>query len=163
MPVGALGGRSEIMSFLAPEGSVYQAGTLSGNPLAMAAGLSTLEAISVPGFYEGLSATASALIQALEDVTQQLDINLCASSIGGMFGFCFSTKKQVWNYADVAASNESLFKRFYHGMLHEGIYFAPSMYEAGFVSAAHTMMDINATQCSAEKVLAELKQRGLCC
>ncbi len=156
MPVGALGGRSEIMSFLAPEGPVYQAGTLSGNPLAMAAGLATLEELSAPGFYESLSQTTNALVTALREVTEQFNIPLCADAIGGMFGYCFNEREQVFNYMDVAASDEVLFKQFYHGMLDNGVYFAPSMYEAGFVSSAHTHEDIVETQVAAERVLAEL-------
>lgn len=156
MPVGALGGKAEIMSYLAPEGPVYQAGTLSGNPLAMAAGLATLEAISTAGFYERLGATTADLVQALKEVANQLQIPFCASSLGGMFGFCFNEKDEVWNYADIASSNEALFKKFYHGMLDEGVYFAPSMYEAGFVSSVHTAKEIEATQVAADKVLKRI-------
>ncbi len=156
MPVGALGGRQEIMSFLAPEGPVYQAGTLSGNPLAMAAGLATLIEIEKPGFYTELSTTTNGLIQALSEVAESMNIPLFTASLGGMFGFCFSDKKQISNYQDIASSDEVLFKKFYHGMLDEGIYFAPSMYEAGFVSSAHGQEEINKTQEAAEKVLKKL-------
>lgn len=157
MPVGALGGRSEIMSFLAPEGPVYQAGTLSGNPLAMAAGLATLNEIEKPDFFSNLTNTTQSLTKALSDVAQTMNIPLFSTSLGGMFGFCFTDKTQVNNYADIASSDESLFKKFYHGMLHEGVYFAPSMYEAGFVSCAHTNKEIMQTQQAAEKVLAAIK------
>lgn len=157
MPVGALGGKAEIMSFLAPEGPVYQAGTLSGNPLAMAAGLATLDEIEKPGFFADLNKTASALIQALSSVAEALNIPLFTASLGGMFGFCFTDKKSVANYADIAASNELLFKKFYHGMLESGVYFAPSMYEAGFVSSAHSEVEIKKTEHAAEKVLSQLK------
>ena len=153
MPVGALGGRLDIMSCLAPEGPVYQAGTLSGNPLAMAAGLATLNEIEKPGFYEHLSSMSGALVTALAEVTEFLNIPFCGSSLGGMFGFCFNEKAEVHDYADVASSNEVLFKRFFHGMLQEGVYFAPSMYEAGFVSSAHQKEDIRLTQRAAEAVL----------
>ncbi len=154
MPVGALGGKAEIMSCLAPEGPVYQAGTLSGNPLAMAAGLATLNEIEKPGFYEHLALTSSALIKALSEVTYSLQIPFCGASLGGMFGFCFNARPQVLDYADVAASDEALFKRFFHGMLQKGVYFAPSMYEAGFVSSAHHHEEVRLTQAAAESVLA---------
>ena len=155
MPVGALGGKAEIMSCLAPEGAVYQAGTLSGNPLAMAAGLATLTEIEKPGFYQNLSGLSSSLITALTDVANALHVPFCGASLGGMFGFCFNTKQQVIDYADVAASDEPLFKRFYHGMLNKGVYFAPSMYEAGFISSAHQPEEIRLTQVAAESVLVD--------
>ncbi len=160
MPVGAIGGGSEIMSCLAPQGPVYQAGTLSGNPLAMAAGLATLNEIEKPGFFAGLNKTTQSLTKALSLVAQSLDIPLLTASLGGMFGFCFTNQSQICDYKDVAASNEPLFKAFYHGMLDEGIYFAPSMYEAGFVSGAHVEADIQKTQKAAEKVLNQLKKGG---
>lgn len=155
MPVGAIGGRAEIMSCLAPQGSVYQAGTLSGNPLAMAAGLATLTQIEQAGFYENLSRTTSALVSSLKSVANARNIPFCASSLGGMFGFCFTDKEQVWSYSDIAASDEALFKRFYHGMLKKGVYFAPSLYEAGFVSAAHQQEEIQLTAEAAEEVLSQ--------
>jgi glutamate-1-semialdehyde 2,1-aminomutase len=157
MPVGAIGGKREIMSHLAPEGSVYQAGTLSGNPLAMAAGLATLEEISAPGFHSNLSHTANALIQGLAEVTEILKVPYSGASLGGMFGFCFTEKYPIENYADVASGDEALFRAFYHGMLNEGVYFAPSMYEAGFVSSMHTSKEIQKTQEAAEKVLRGLR------
>jgi len=156
MPVGAIGGKREIMSFLAPEGSVYQAGTLSGNPLAMAAGLATLAEIEQPGFYDKLAATTKSLILALSDVTESLHIPFFTASLGGMFGFCFNDQKQVSNFHDVASSDEALFKQFYHGMLDEGVYFAPSMYEAGFVSIEHTQHEIQHTQTAADRVLRRI-------
>lgn len=159
MPVGALGGSAEIMSCLAPEGPVYQAGTLSGNPLAMAAGLATLQEVEKPGFYQHLGMVSDALITALSDVAHSLHIPFFGASLGGMFGFCFNEKRQVMNYADVASSDETLFKRFFHGMLNKGVYFAPSMYEAGFVSAAHQLEEVRLTQVAAESVLVDcLKQ-----
>lgn len=157
MPVGAIGGRSEIMSYLAPEGPVYQAGTLSGNPLAMAAGLATLSEIEKPGFFDVLSDTTQTLIQALTAVAEALSIPLFTASLGGMFGFCFTERKHITDYADIAASDEVLFKKFYHAMLEKGIYFAPSMYEAGFVSSAHGKQEIHKTQEAAEQVLSSLK------
>lgn len=154
MPVGALGGRADIMAYLAPEGPVYQAGTLSGNPLAMAAGLATLTEVEQSGFYEQLATTSAALIQALKNVTAKLNIPFHGTAIGGMFGFCFTDAIEIANYNDVAAANEDLFKRFYHGMLQEGVYFAPSMFEAGFVSSAHQPQHINFTTMAAERVLS---------
>lgn len=158
MPVGALGGSSEIMSFLAPEGPVYQAGTLSGNPLAMAAGLATLTEIEKPGFFAQLSQTTQILTHALASVAETLNIPFFTASLGGMFGFCFTDKIRIADYADVAASDEVLFKKFYHGMLGKGIYFAPSMYEAGFVSSAHGEKEISKTQMAAEEILGQLKK-----
>lgn len=157
MPVGAIAGKASIMSHLAPEGPVYQAGTLSGNPLAMAAGLATLTEIASPGFYEDLSDKTALLVSGLADIAESLDIPFNYAYLGGMFGFCFNSKKQVHNYADVAASDENIFKQFFHGMLQKGIYLAPSMYEAGFVSAAHQFEDINLTHQAAELVLATVK------
>jgi glutamate-1-semialdehyde 2,1-aminomutase len=156
MPVGALGGKAAIMSHLAPEGPVYQAGTLSGNPLAMAAGLATLIEVEKPGFYETLSASTKILVAGLADIASSYNIPFNCASLGGMFGFCFNDKKEVFDYADVASSNETLFKQFFHGMLQKGIYFAPSMYEAGFVSAAHQNEEIKTTHDAAESVLASL-------
>lgn len=157
MPVGALGGNAEIMSYLAPEGPVYQAGTLSGNPLAMAAGLATLSEIEKPGFFECLVKTTKSLINALSEVAEAAHVPFCASSAGGMFGFCFNDKKAVFDYADIASSNEVFFKEFFHGMLRKGVYFAPSMYEAGFVSIAHGEQEINKTRDAAEQVFKEIK------
>lgn len=156
MPVGALGGKAEIMNKLAPEGPVYQAGTLSGNPLAMAAGLATLTEIEKPGFFEQLSKKSQQLINSLQAVCHALNKPFWGNSLGGMFGFCFNECREIKSYADVAASDEGLFKAFYHGMLKEGVYFAPSMFEAGFISAAHSIKDIELTQQAAEKVLSQL-------
>jgi glutamate-1-semialdehyde 2,1-aminomutase len=153
MPVGALGGKAEIMAYLAPEGPVYQAGTLSGNPLAMAAGLATLTEIEKPGFFEALSDTTQKLTQALSSVAQAVNIPFFSASLGGMFGFCFTEKTQIEDYADIAMSDEALFKKFFHGMLNKGFYFAPSMYEAGFVSSAHGIKEIRLTEEAAEEVL----------
>ncbi|WED44368.1 glutamate-1-semialdehyde 2,1-aminomutase [Legionella cardiaca] len=156
MPVGAIGGKSVIMSHLAPEGAVYQAGTLSGNPLAMAAGLATLTEIEKPGFYETLGQNTAMMISSLAEVVASFKIPFCYDSLGGMFGFCFNTKKQVFDYNDVASSDEVLFKQFFHGMLQQGVYFAPSMYEAGFVSSAHQKEEIRMTVAAAESVLANI-------
>lgn len=138
MPVGAIGGRHDVMNYLAPEGPVYQAGTLSGNPLAMAAGLATLNAISAPGFHDALGNVTGMLAEGLKDAAARAGVAMCTSSRGGMFGFCFTTLPRVTCQQDVASSDEAFFRRFYHGMLDEGVYLAPSMFEAGFVSSAHT-------------------------
>lgn len=156
MPVGAIGGRADIMSCLAPEGPIYQAGTLSGNPLAMAAGLATLSEIEKPGFFEQLSATTKQLTQALTTVANNLNIPLFTASLGGMFGFCFTDKTEIADYADIASSDEMVFKKFFHGMLNQGVYFAPSMYEAGFVSSAHSEHEIQKSQQAAEIVLSQI-------
>ncbi|HAT1866452.1 glutamate-1-semialdehyde 2,1-aminomutase [Legionella pneumophila] len=157
MPVGALGGKREIMSFLAPEGPVYQAGTLSGNPLAMAAGLATLNEIEKVNFFENLSNTTNKLTKALAAAAENANIPFFTASLGGMFGFCFTDKNNVENYLDVASSDEVLFKKFFHAMLTRGVYFAPSMYEAGFVSSAHGDLEIEKTYDTAELVLNQLK------
>lgn len=157
MPVGALGGSAEIMSCLAPEGPVYQAGTLSGNPLAMAAGLATLNEIEKPDFFYNLSKTTNNLLNALAEAARATNTPLFTASLGGMFGFCFTDKSHINDYSDIAASDELLFKKFFHGMLDNGIYFAPSMYEAGFVSSAHSDQEIHKTQNAAERVLNQIK------
>ncbi len=157
MPVGALGGKAEIMSFLAPEGPVYQAGTLSGNPLAMAAGLATLSEVEKPDFYPNLNLHSAKLIQALKQAAEASAVPFWGDFQGGMFGFCFNDKTTIKNYNDVASSDENLFRKFYHGMLAKGIYFAPSMYEAGFISAAHQQAEIDKTASAAHEVFA----RGL--
>ena len=156
MPVGALGGKSEIMDYLAPVGPVYQAGTLSGNPLAMAAGLATLTELEKPGVYKGLSDTTSQLVQALKEVMISLDVPFWANSMGGMFGFCFNSKHEIHNYADVASSNDKRFNAFFHGMLEQGVYFAPSMFEAGFVSTAHGAAEITKTKKAAKVVMRKI-------
>lgn len=155
MPVGALGGKAIIMSHLAPEGPVYQAGTLSGNPLAMAAGLATLMELEKPGFYQQLADKNRFLLDGLSEIANELSIPFCSAFLGGMFGFCFNDKQQVRNFNDVASSDEALFKRFYHGMLHKGVYFAPSMYEAGFISNAHQHDEMRLTHQAAREVLAD--------
>lgn len=156
MPVGALGGKAEIMDFLAPIGPVYQAGTLSGNPLAMAAGLATIAELEKPDVYKMLNNTSRQLVHALKEAAEDTNTPFIGASLGGMFGFCFNPKKEIHNYQDVAASDARLFNEFYHGMLKEGVYFAPSMFEAGFVSTAHKADDIEMTQRAAEKVLLNM-------
>ncbi|MFO7604584.1 MAG: glutamate-1-semialdehyde 2,1-aminomutase [Gammaproteobacteria bacterium] len=156
MPVGAFGGRREIMQQIAPLGPVYQAGTLSGNPVAMAAGLKTLELISAPGFYQRLAHTTTQLLSGLKARAQEAGIAMTTNQVGAMFGIFFTEAEQVSNFAQVSACNVERFKRFYHGMLEQGVYLAPSAYEAGFVSSAHTDADIDATVRAAEKVFATL-------
>ncbi|OGV26620.1 MAG: glutamate-1-semialdehyde-2,1-aminomutase [Legionellales bacterium RIFCSPHIGHO2_12_FULL_37_14] len=156
MPIGAVGGREEIMSCLAPEGAIYQAGTLSGHPLSMAAGYATLQELEAPNFFNNLAKVTQNLVSGLKKIANFHKIPFGASSVGGMFGFCFNELEKITNMKDVAASNEALFKRFYHGMLSEGVYLAPSMYEAGFVSSAHSQVEIDKTIATMDKVLMDV-------
>lgn len=151
LPVGALGGKADIMDYLAPCGRVYQAGTLSGNPLVMAAGLSALHEIKTPGFYVNLSNLTGMLTQGLVEIAKSYALPFSATSLGGMFGFYFND--EVKNYSDAKKSDITLFKKFYHGMLAQGVYFAPSMFEAGFITSAHTKSHIDTTLQIADKVL----------
>jgi glutamate-1-semialdehyde 2,1-aminomutase len=156
MPVGAFGGRGDIMHHIAPLGPVYQAGTLSGNPVAMAAGLANFDLITQAGFYDTLTKKVERLTGGLEDVAQQANIPLTTNRVGGMFGFFFTEENPVNNFQQVSACDIERFRAFYHGMLEHGIYLAPSAYEAGFVSAAHTDADIDATLDAAGHVLKTL-------
>ncbi len=156
MPVGAFGGSRKIMEHLAPLGPVYQAGTLSGNPVAMAAGLRTLELIAQPGFYETLTAKTDFLTSGLKERAKNAGITLSTNQVGGMFGLFFTEEPQVNTFAQVMQCNQMLFKRFFHGMLETGIYLAPSAFEAGFVSAAHSDDDLNTTLNKAETVFNHL-------
>lgn len=156
MPVGAIAGRKAIMDHLAPVGPVYQAGTLSGNPIAMAAGLATLSIIEQPGFFESLATKTQQLVSGLKSIATANDIPLAVTQVGGMFGFCFSEKTSIESFEDVAASDIARFKKFFHGMLNEGVYLAPSAYEAGFVSCMHGEAELSQTLASAEKVMATL-------
>jgi glutamate-1-semialdehyde 2,1-aminomutase len=153
MPVGAFGGKRAIMEKIAPLGPVYQAGTLSGNPIAMRAGLKTLELISAPGFFDTLSRKTAELCRALEAAARDSGVAFTTNQVGGMFGLFFTDKK-VCSYADVMACNVDAFKHFFHAMLDAGVYLAPSAFEAGFVSAAHTAADIAATAEAARRALA---------
>jgi glutamate-1-semialdehyde 2,1-aminomutase len=157
MPVGAFGGRRDIMERLAPLGPVYQAGTLSGNPVAMAAGLATLELIAVPGFHERLSVTTDSLVQRLAGEAAGAGIALATNQVCGMFGIFFTHERSVDSFAKVMACDVERFKRFFHRMLEQGVYFAPSAFEAGFVSAAHSPADIDATVAAAAKTFASLR------
>ncbi len=145
MPVGAFGGSRKIMEFLAPLGPVYQAGTLSGNPVAMAAGLKTLELISAEGFYQNLAAKTRQLLIGLEDAAAQAGIGFTSNQAGGMFGIFFSDIKNISGYAEVMQCDQDRFKRFFHAMLTRGVYLAPSAYEAAFMSQAHSDADIAET------------------
>ncbi len=152
MPVGAFGGRADIMRCVAPLGSVYQAGTLSGNPVAMSAGLASLALITEADFYEKLETTARRLVNGLQERAQAYNIPLLTTVVGGMFGFFFTEAKQIETYDDVIKCDVTRFKKFFHGMLAEGVYFAPSAYEAGFISAVHGVDEITRTLDAAEKV-----------
>ncbi len=155
MPLAAFGGSIEVMSQLAPLGPVYQAGTLSGNPVATACGLATLKIISQPNFYTHLSQQTKRLTQGLESAARQSSIALQTDSEGGMFGF-FLMDELPQNHAKVMTTDNSRFNRFFHGMLERGHYFAPALYEAGFVSSAHTNSDIDATIAAASEVFQTL-------
>jgi len=153
MPVGAFGGRREIMEKIAPLGPVYQAGTLSGNPVAVAAGLATLKLVQAPGFYEALAASAGALCGELSRVAREMGVQFCASAVGGMFGIYFRETPPA-SYAEVMQCNREGFNRFFHAMLAEGVYLAPSAYEAGFISSAHGSAEIGETVGAARKIFA---------
>jgi glutamate-1-semialdehyde 2,1-aminomutase len=156
MPVGAFGGRADIMNFIAPDGPVYQAGTLSGNPVAMAAGLVTLRTISKPGFFDELTTKTQALAEGLKQRARAAGVALTTQQVGGMFGIFFTDQPAVTGFTEVMACDVEAFKRFFHGMLEQGVYLAPSAFEAGFVSAAHSEDDIAFTLDAAETVLKSL-------
>ncbi len=153
MPAAAFGGRADIMASISPDGPVYQAGTLSGNPVAMAAGLATLEQIDKPGFYEALSDRTQQLVNGLAAAAHDAGIPISVERAGGMFGFVFTKGGPVRSFSQVAAANIERFKLFFHGMLAEGVYLAPSAYEAGFVSAAHGDDEIEKTLAATAKVM----------
>ena len=155
MPVGALGGRADLMAHLAPLGAVYQAGTLSGNPVAVAAGLATLRLINEPGFYDRLAVQTTRLIDGLRQRAQAANIAFSADSVGGMFGLYFRDSVPT-SFTEVSASNTEAFRQFFHGMLDRGVHFAPSSFEAGFVSATHDDSVIDATLDAAEAIFAEM-------
>ncbi|MFO7641683.1 MAG: glutamate-1-semialdehyde 2,1-aminomutase [Candidatus Competibacteraceae bacterium] len=155
MPVGAFGGRRAIMEQLAPLGPIYQAGTLSGNPVAMTAGLVTLDLISAPDFHARLAAKTQRLSEELTAAAYENGVALTTNHVGGMFGIFFTTKT-VTTYAQAVACDIERFKRFFHGMLAEGVYLAPSAFEAGFMSAAHTEEDLDATLAAARRVFVRI-------
>ncbi len=155
MPLAAFGGKSEIMDYLAPDGAVYQAGTLSGNPIAVTFGIATLDLIQAPDFYLNLNKISKSLSNGLIELGKKYSINLCADYVGGMFGFYFC--KDIPNtYDKVMQADVELFKRFFHAMLNKGVYFAPSMYETGFICSSHTSDVINETLTIADSVLGEI-------
>jgi glutamate-1-semialdehyde 2,1-aminomutase len=155
LPVGAYGGRREIMEMVAPAGPMYQAGTLSGNPLAMTAGIKTLELLQRPGSYEYLDRVTKKLADGLLQIARETGHAACGGQISGMFGFFF-TEGPVHNYDDAKKSDLAKFGRFHRGMLEQGIYLAPSQFEAGFTSLAHTDEDIDRTLEAARSVMASL-------
>ena len=155
MPVGAFGGRQDIMDMLAPLGPVYQAGTLSGNPVAMAAGIATLSELSQPGFYDALNAATERFVSGMVSAASDAGVSIQGVSRGGMFGLFF-TDQPVNSFAEVTACDEEVFKRFFHLMLDHGVYLAPSMYEAGFVSSQHSESVISTTLTAAKEAFGAL-------
>jgi len=159
MPVGAFGGRRDIMACLAPLGPVYQAGTLSGNPVAVAAGLATLALVEAPGFFDRLAETTRRLMEALTTAARKAGVAFSAQSVGGMFGIYFRERAPT-TYAEVMSCDKEAFNRFFHAMLAEGVYLAPSAYEAGFVSSAHGEREIELTAAAAERAFARARGGG---
>ena len=155
LPVGAYGGRKDIMAMVAPSGPMYQAGTLSGNPLAMTAGIKTLELLQKPGTYEQLDKITKKLSEGLLKIAKETGIAACGGQISGMFGLFF-TGGPVHNYEDAKKSDLGKFSRFHRGMLERGIYLAPSQFEAGFTSVAHSDEDIDRTLAAAREVMGSL-------
>ncbi len=156
LPVAAFGGRADLMQNMAPIGAVYQAGTLSGNPVAVAAGMATLRLIQAPGFYQRLAAQTAKLAAGLAAAAQEAGVTFCADSVGGMFGIYFSEEVPT-SYSAMMAGDKTRFNAFFHAMLDEGVYFAPAAFEAGFVSAAHDDAVIDETIEAARRVFARLK------
>ena len=156
MPVGAFGGKRQYMELVAPSGPVYQAGTLSGNPVAMAAGLANLELISRPGFFDTLAARTMSLVDGIAAAAADAGVPLHTTQVGGMFGLFFTEAETVVNFAEVEGCDVGAFKAFFHGMLKRGVYLAPSAFEAGFVSSAHSDEHIDATVAAAREAFAEL-------
>ncbi len=156
MPVAAFGGKRAVMEYLSPMGPVYQAGTLSGNPVAMAAGLANLEIISAPHFFEELTQKTAFFMDELGKTAKKHGIPLSTHAVGGMFGFFFTDKEIVTTYQEAVNCDVERFKRFFHGMLREGMYFAPSAFEAGFMSAAHQEADLHRAIAAADRVFATL-------
>jgi glutamate-1-semialdehyde 2,1-aminomutase len=156
MPVGAFGGRLDIMEQVAPLGPVYQAGTLSGNPVAMAAGLKTLELISEPGFHANLAQKTTQLVEGLGEAARGAGIAFSTTHLCGMFGLFFTSNPSVRSFGEVMASDADRFRRFFHAMLREGVYLAPSAFEAGFVSAAHSPVEIDQTIAAARRAFESL-------
>ena len=155
MPVGAFGGRRDVMQSIAPLGPVYQAGTLSGNPVALAAGLATLKLVQAPGFYDKLTLSTRSLCEKLTAAARSASVPFSAHSIGGMFGLYFRDAPPQ-SYREVMQCDVGAFNRFFHAMLAEGIYLAPSAFEAGFVSSAHRQSEIDNTIAAATRAFATL-------
>jgi len=153
MPVGAFGGKYDYMKMIAPEGPVYQAGTLSGNPVAMAAGLANLDLITESGFYDTLAANTLRLAEGIRAEAAEASVPMAVSAVGGMFGLFFTDLDRVENFEQAAACDMEAFKRFFHAMLDAGVYLAPSAFEAGFVSSAHGEREIDATITAAKQAL----------
>lgn len=151
MPVGAFGGRRDVMQMIAPSGPVYQAGTLSGNPVAMAAGLKTLELLEAPGFYKNLSTRTTQLVEGLQKLADDAGIPFTTNHVGSMFGFFFTSEPKITNFKQVMACDIPRFNKFFHGMLKRGVYLAPASYEAKFMSGAHTDEDIRAALQAAKR------------
>jgi glutamate-1-semialdehyde 2,1-aminomutase len=156
MPVGAFGGRKDVMAHLAPLGPVYQAGTLSGNPVAMAAGIAMLDIISEAGFHDRLETLTTQLCGGLADAAKRAGVPLIINKVCGMFGLFFTEQDKVTSFKDVMACDTERFKHFFHGMLEHGVYLAPSAFEAGFVSTAHSEDDIAGTVAAAYSVFKSL-------
>jgi glutamate-1-semialdehyde 2,1-aminomutase len=156
LPVGAFGGKREVMEHIAPLGPVYQAGTLSGNPIAMAAGLTTLNLIQTPDFHKNLDAAAKHLCEGLQALADKAGIGFTTNQAGGMFGFFFTDQKHVTRFEQVVQCDQERFRKFFHGMLDRGVYLAPSAFETGFISAAHGDAEIQATLDAAEQVFTTL-------
>lgn len=160
MPVGAFGGRSDIMKQIAPTGPIYQAGTLSGNPIAMSAGIKTLELLSAADFHKNLHEKTGRLLKGLETQAAKHDVPFCTSYAGGMFGFFFSKEPKITHFDAVMSCNADHFTHFFHSMLNAGIYLAPSAFEAGFISAAHSNQDIDDTIAAAGQAFAAIGSTG---
>jgi glutamate-1-semialdehyde 2,1-aminomutase len=157
LPVGAFGGKRDIMNCIAPLGGVYQAGTLSGNPLAMRAGIAMLKLISAEGFHTQLSTKLALLLNGLKAIADDIGIPLQVQQAGGMFGIYFTDSKDLSSYEAMMNCDVAVFREFFHGMLKRGVYLAPSAFEAGFISSSHTQADIEETLTAAQETLTEMK------
>jgi glutamate-1-semialdehyde 2,1-aminomutase len=157
MPVGAFGGKKEIMQFLAPAGPVYQAGTLSGNPIAMAAGLASLNLLKQPDFFTHLYNYCEKLVNGLQALANKHGIPFTTNHVGSMFGIFFSNEKNITRFSQVMESNQAAFKQFFHTMLDQGVYLAPSAFEAGFICSAHNQQTLDKTLAAADIAFAGLK------
>ena len=156
MPVGAFGGKENIMNHIAPDGPIYQAGTLSGNPVALSAGLTTLNLISSEDFFNSLEHKTKILVDGITKSAEKIGVSLAMNYVGGMFGLFFTNEKTIDSFEKVINCNKEHYNIFFHGMLEEGIYLAPSSYEAGFVSSSHSDDDIKLTIDTAEKIFKKI-------